>query len=107
MISRIWHGYATFENADQYERTVALEVIPEILDRGIKGLEKVELFRQSREDDVEFVTIIWFHDLDAVRAFVGDDYEQAHVPPKARELLSSFDEKAQHYEVLLAKSGRK
>ena len=107
MISRIWHGYTTFENADTYEKIVATEVIPAILDRQIEGFEKIELFRRSRENDVEFVTVMWFHDLDAVRSFVGEDYEQSHVPEKARKVLSNFDERAQHYEVLLAKGSRR
>lgn len=42
---------------------------------------------------------MWFDDLDAVRAFAGEDYEVAVVPPKARTLLSHFDARSQHYEV--------
>jgi hypothetical protein len=40
-----------------------------------------------------------FDSLEAVRAFAGDDYEVAVVPPKARELLSRFDARSQHYEI--------
>jgi len=40
-----------------------------------------------------------FDDLEAVRLFAGDDYEVAVVPRAARALLSSFDERSQHYEV--------
>jgi hypothetical protein len=42
---------------------------------------------------------MWFDSLDAVRAFAGEEYEVAVVPPKARALLSRFDERSQHYEV--------
>jgi hypothetical protein len=42
---------------------------------------------------------MWFDSIEAVRAFAGDDYEAAVVPPRARELLSSFDDRSQHYEV--------
>ena len=45
------------------------------------------------------MTIMWFDSLDAVRAFAGEDYEAAVVPPKARMLLSRFDERSQHYKV--------
>ena len=41
-----------------------------------------------------------FDTLDAVRAFAGDDYERAVVPPKARALLARFDARSQHYEVI-------
>jgi hypothetical protein len=48
---------------------------------------------------VEFITIMWFEDLDSVRTFAGEDYEAAVVPPKARAVLSRFDERSQHYEI--------
>jgi hypothetical protein len=50
---------------------------------------------------VEFVTILWFDSLEAVQNFAGDDYEVAVVPPKARALLSHFDECSAHYRALL------
>lgn len=103
MISRIWHGYATRENADRYQAIVTGEVIPDILARKIPGFERIELFRRSREDDVEFITVMWFRNLDAVKAFVGEDYEASHVPARARAVLSRFDARSQHYEVLLAR----
>jgi len=43
-----------------------------------------------------------FESLDSVRAFAGEDYEAAVVPPKARAVLSRFDERSQHYEVRVA-----
>jgi len=42
---------------------------------------------------------MWFDSLEAVRIFAGPDYEVAVVPPKARAILSHFDECSQHYEV--------
>ena len=46
--------------------------------------------------EVEFVTVMWFDSLDAVRTFAGEDYEVAVVPPKAWALLAHFDG-SQHY----------
>ena len=31
--------------------------------------------------------------------FSGEDHERAYVPQKAREVLSRFDERSQHYEI--------
>ncbi|MFX0182993.1 MAG: acyl-CoA dehydrogenase [Candidatus Hodarchaeota archaeon] len=42
---------------------------------------------------------MWFDSLEAIRAFAGEDYELAVVPPKARALFSRFDARSQHYEV--------
>ena len=48
---------------------------------------------------VEFVTIMWFENIEAVRSFAGEDYEVAVVPKKARAVLSRYDERSQQYEV--------
>jgi len=50
-------------------------------------------------DEVEFVTIMTFDNLDAVRRFAGEDYEAAVVPPSVRNVLARFDERSRHYEV--------
>ena len=76
------------------------EVIPEIEARAIPGFHSIDLLRRAIPDGTEFTTIMWFADLDAVRAFVGDDYEVAHVPERARAVLARFDERSAHYEVL-------
>jgi heme-degrading monooxygenase HmoA len=99
MISRIWHGYTTPENADRYETLLKGEVIVGIKDRNIPGFREIQVFRRELGNEVEFVTVMWFDSLDAVRAFAGEDYESAVVPPKARAVLSRFDERSQHYEV--------
>lgn len=49
---------------------------------------------------MEFVTIMWFDSLDAVRTFAGEDYKAAVVPVKARQLLSRFDARSAHYQVI-------
>lgn len=99
MISRIWHGWTTPANADAYEALLKSEIFTGIQDREITGYRGIHLLRRDLGDEVEFVTIMWFDSLDAVRAFAGEDYEAAVVPPKARMLLSRFDERSQHYKV--------
>lgn len=99
MIGRIWHGYTTLENADTYEDLLKEEIFIGIRDRHIPGFQGIQLFRRSLEDEVEFITIMWFDTIDSVRAFAGEDYELAVVPPKARAVLKRFDERSQHYEI--------
>jgi len=99
MISRVWHGWTTPENADAYEALLKSEIFVGIADRQIAGYRGIQLFRRSLGEEVEFVTVMWFDSLDAVRAFAGEDYEAAVVPPKARAVLSHFDARSQHYEV--------
>jgi len=99
MISRVWHGWATPENANTYEALLKSEIFRGIQDRLIAGYRGIHLFRRNLGDEVEFVTVMWFDTIEAVRAFAGEDYEVAVVPPKARALLSRFDARSQHYEV--------
>ncbi len=100
MVGRIWHGWTTFQNADVYENILKSEVLPGIAAKKIVGYQSIQVFRRSLEKEVEFITIMWFDSLESVRNFMGEDYEVAHVPPQARKVLSRFDERSQHYEVV-------
>lgn len=99
MISRIWHGWTIPANADVYEALLKEEIFVGIQNRQITGYRGIHLLRRDLGDEVEFVTIMWFDTLDAVRSFAGEDYEIVVVPPKARAVLSHFDARSQHYEV--------
>jgi heme-degrading monooxygenase HmoA len=99
MISRIWHGWTTPENADKYEALLKEEIFIGILNRDIRGFKSIQLLRRVIENEVEFVTIMEFDSLDAVREFAGQDYEVAVVPEKARAVLSHFEARSQHYEI--------
>jgi len=88
------------DNADAYERIVRGEVIPGIEARRIPGFRSIDLIRRERGPDVEFMTLMWFDALDSVKAFMGEDYETAHVPPQAQAVLADFDQRSAHYEVL-------
>ena len=99
MISRIWHGWTAPANAGAYESLLTQEIFVNIQNRHIDGYRGIQLLRRQLETEVEFVTIMWFDTLDAVRAFAGEDCEVAVVPRKARAFLSHFDVRSQHYEV--------
>ena len=99
MIGRIWHGWTTPQNADVYEGLLKEEIFTGIANRKIEGYRGIQLLRRDVGSEVEFVTIMWFDSLDSVRAFAGEDYEQAVVPPKARAVLLHFDARSQHYEI--------
>ena len=100
MITRIWHGWTTVANAPKYEALLREEIFVRIVRREIRGYHGISLLKREWGGEVEFVTVIWFSDLDAVRSFAGADYETAVVPPKARALLSRFDERSAHYDTV-------
>lgn len=100
MICRLWRGWTIPANAAAYEAIVRGEVIPRIEARHIPGFLHIDLMRRDVGDEVEFQTLMWFDSLDAIIAFVGEDYAVSHVPAAARAVLARFDERAAHFEVL-------
>ncbi len=98
MIARYWRGWARRENAGAYERLLRADVLPGI--GRIGGYRGAYLLRRAVGDRVEFATVTLWDSLDAVRAFAGDDYEVAVVPPQARVLLDEFDQRSVHYEIV-------
>jgi heme-degrading monooxygenase HmoA len=99
MISRIWHGYTTKQNADVYEKLLKEEIFTGIANRNIRGYKGIQLLRREMADETEFITIMWFDTLKAVSEFAGEDYEKAVVPEKAQKVLKRYDGRSQHYEV--------
>jgi antibiotic biosynthesis monooxygenase (ABM) superfamily enzyme len=81
----MWHGWTSMFRGIASHLTV--------------GFHGIELLRRTAGDEVEFVTLMWFDSIDAVRAFAGPDHEQAVVPPAARRLLARFDDRSSHFEV--------
>jgi heme-degrading monooxygenase HmoA len=59
------------------------------------------VLRRQTGDEVEFMTVTRFDSLDAIRQFAGDDYEAAHVAPRARELLPRFDARCLHFDLVV------
>ena len=100
MICRYWRGWTTQENADAYQALLQNEIMPEIAGRRIPGFLKYKILRRNIGDEIEFATQIWFTDLEKIKAFVGDDIEKANMPAAAQRVLSRWDQRVIHYDVL-------
>ncbi|HEY3121647.1 MAG TPA: antibiotic biosynthesis monooxygenase [Vicinamibacteria bacterium] len=105
MIGRLWHGWTTRANAETYEKLLVSEVLPGI--HRVPGYHGAYLMRRAAPDGVEFITLTLFDSMDAVRAFAGEDYEKAVIAPEGRRLLSRFDERSAHYEVVLSPQAKR
>lgn len=99
MIERIWHGWTDPEDADEYEHLLREDIFPGVAEQEIEGYRGVRILRRSCEDEVEFLTVMQFASVDAIEQFAGEDYQQAHVPPAARALLTRYDDRVHHYEL--------
>ena len=98
MITRVWRGWTSPSDADSYEALLRDSILPGIASRGIEGYRGAHLLRRHDGDEIEFVTVLWFDSIEAIRVFAGEDHEMAVVPQTARRLLSRFDERSRHYE---------
>lgn len=99
MISRIWHGWTTTENADDFEFLLRTQILPGI--RWVRGYKGAYLLRHEAEDEVEFVTITLWDSLEEIQIFAGDEYHLAVVRPEMRKLLTRFDTCSMHYETVM------
>lgn len=100
MICRMWHGWTTVSQADAYDNYLRNELFPgvkkELDARGYRGFH---VLRSERGSEVEFVTLVWFDSLDAVRSFAGPTYEVPVISAKAHTLLSHYDEHVEHFDL--------
>jgi hypothetical protein len=82
-IARIWRGRTPRARADEYEAY--------LYETGIKPLEEkalgVQLFREDREADSEFVTISYWGNIPAMSRFTGGDPQRIHHLPRDPEFL--------------------
>ncbi len=97
MIARVWYGYTKPEHADAYEAMLKPELLPGL--SKVKGYKGSYLLRRNAGDEVEFITIMLWDSLEAIKAVAGQDYEKSIVPEERRKYLSHHDPKSKHYEI--------
>jgi hypothetical protein len=95
----MWKGWTTVENADAYASYLKDELFPR-LQRQLIGYRGYHVLRQAQSREVEFVTLVWFESLAAVRSFAGaETYDFPIFSDKALRLLSRDQDRCDHYEL--------
>jgi len=102
MIARIWHGWTKPENAKAYEDMLRDEIFPGIARRKIKGYRGAELFIHEVSGETEFMTLLRFDSMEAVKEFAGDDQSKPVIYPEAEALLTRLDKRSRHYRIAIA-----
>ena len=102
MIARIWHGWTKRADAEAYEEMLRNEIFPSIAAQNIEGYHGAELFISDDGDEVEFVTLLRFDSMDAVKEFAGADEGKPVIYPKAEALIARM-ERARHYRIASAR----
>jgi antibiotic biosynthesis monooxygenase (ABM) superfamily enzyme len=100
MIARIWHGWTKPEDAKAYEELLRSEIFPAIAARNIEGYRDAELFVRNDGNEVEFITLLRFDSMDAVKEFAGPEASKPVIFPKAEALIARMTP-AQHYRVAI------
>jgi heme-degrading monooxygenase HmoA len=98
MIARIWRGETTAANADAYLDYLRRTSITET--PTIPGNRGMQILRRITGDRAEFLTIILWDSLDAIRAFAGDEIETAVFYPEDDAYLVRKDLTVTHYDVM-------
>jgi antibiotic biosynthesis monooxygenase (ABM) superfamily enzyme len=99
-IKRIWHGWTTPQNADEYQTLLHNEIFPGIEAKNISGYQSIELLRCEVGEEVEFVTIMTFDSLQNVIDFQGENYNRCYVPDAAQKVLKRWNETSAHYDTV-------
>lgn len=97
MIARVWHGYTKPEDADAYASMLKPELLPGI--GKVPGYRGSYLLRRNMEGEVEFITIIIWESLDAIKAVAGPNYTVSIIPEDRLKYLLRHDSHAAHYEI--------
>jgi heme-degrading monooxygenase HmoA len=97
-IARIWRGRTTADKAEEYARYSH--------EHGIKPLAEkalgVQMLREDRGEEVEFVTISYWESMEAMSRFAGPDPRRIHHLERDPELLIELPESVQVLELLAA-----
>src|SRR5215204_6287683 len=99
MIARIWRCTASRENVADYLAHFNHSVIEEL--SSIDGHRGAYILQRDLDDGVELTVQTLWESIDAIRAFAGEQVEQAVVAPAAQAVLRSYEKTVTHYEVLL------
>ena len=102
MIARIWHGWTKSHDAKVYEEMLRDEIFPGIARQNIEGYHGAELFIRDDGDEVEFVTLLRYDSMKAVKEFAGEDESKPVIYPKAEALLNRMDERSRHYRIVIS-----
>ena len=102
MVARVWRGYTAPEHADAYQSMLMPEVLPGI--GTVKGYLGSYVLRRTAGDEIEFITVLLWESIEAIRAIAGPTYERVVIPEERRQFLLRYDETAAHYDVVSTQS---
>jgi heme-degrading monooxygenase HmoA len=97
MIARLWHGMTNAEDSDEYLEFLHKSGIPDY--RATPGNKGVSVLRRSEGNKIHFLLISYWDSYEAIKAFAGDEIENARYYPDDYRWLLEFEPHVTHYDV--------
>lgn len=98
MIVRLWHGRVSRDKARSYRTFLNERAIPDY--RSVPGNISVHILERADGEVTHFVTMTFWSDMAAIRAFAGEDVERAKYYPEDADYLLEYEPRVLHYEVV-------
>jgi heme-degrading monooxygenase HmoA len=98
MIARVWRGVVRREDAGEYANYINRTGMAEY--RSTPGNQGAWMLRRDDGDRSEIMTFSLWDSRDSIRAFAGEDIEQAVFYPEDDHFLIERDLSVRHYDVV-------
>jgi heme-degrading monooxygenase HmoA len=96
MITRIWHGITSAQDADPYLEYIKQTGLKEY--RETPGNLSAKIWRQIAGDVCHFYTVTEWDSIASIKKFAGDDFEKAKYYEEDKKYLLEFEPHVNHYE---------
>jgi heme-degrading monooxygenase HmoA len=97
-IARIWRGRTRRDRADEYEAYSYEAGIKPLIEKALG----VEMLREDRSDETEFMTISYWESAEAMARFTGGDPNKIHHLDRDPEFLIELPRSVQILKILAA-----
>jgi heme-degrading monooxygenase HmoA len=98
MIVRMWHGRVPTAKAARYR--AVLNERPNAYYRSVAGNDAVHILERPDGEETHFITMTFWRDEAAIRAFAGEDLTRAKYYPEDSDFLLEFEPQVVHYQVV-------
>ena len=98
MVARIWHGKTLAATANDYRDFLRLRAFSDY--QSISGNLGAHILQRTEGDEAHFITFTFWENIDAIKAFAGDDFEKAKYYPEDKIFLLEFEPKVAHYDMV-------
>jgi heme-degrading monooxygenase HmoA len=98
MIARLWSARASSPQCRAYLEHFDGSIVPKL--RELEGYVGATVLTRSADREVEILVATLWRSMEAIQQFAGPDVQAAVVAEEAAALLTEFDRRVRHFEVV-------